>query len=76
MDAGADIVQGSQAHQPQNFEFYENGFIHYGTGNLFFDQYNFPGCDRAFIDRHVIYNGKYINTELITIKFVDYARSR
>jgi poly-gamma-glutamate synthesis protein (capsule biosynthesis protein) len=76
VDAGADIVQGSQAHQPQNFEFYKNGFIHYGTGNLFFDQYNLACCNRAFIDRHVIYDGKYINTELITIKFVDYAQSR
>ncbi|MBE3067260.1 MAG: CapA family protein [Chloroflexi bacterium] len=81
VDAGADIVQGSQAHQPQNFEFYKNGFIHYGTGNLFFDQYITLGSDqtfldRAFIDRHVIYNGKYINTELLTIKFTDFAQSR
>jgi poly-gamma-glutamate synthesis protein (capsule biosynthesis protein) len=76
VDAGADIVSGSQSHVPQNFEFYKNGFIDYGPGNLFFDQYNLPGCDQAFIDRHVIYDGKYINTELITIKFVDYARSR
>jgi len=81
VDAGADIVSGSQAHQPQNFEFYRNGFIDYGTGNLFFDQYITMGgdqtfLDRAFIDRHVIYNGKYINTELLTIKFTDFAQSR
>jgi hypothetical protein len=81
VDAGADIVSGSQAHQPQNFEFYKKGFIHYGTGNLFFDQYITMGggetyLDRAFIDRHVIYNGKYINTELLTIKFTDFAQSR
>ena len=81
VDAGADIVSGSQAHQPQNFEFYRNGFIHYGPGNLFFDQYIKMGGDetpleRAFIDRHVIYNGKYINTELLTIKFTDFAQSR
>jgi Bacterial capsule synthesis protein PGA_cap len=81
VDAGADIVSGSQAHQPQNFEFYNNGFIHYGPGNLFFDQYitragDQSFLDRAFIDRHVIYNGKYINTELLTIKFIDFAQSR
>jgi poly-gamma-glutamate synthesis protein (capsule biosynthesis protein) len=81
VDAGADIVSGSQAHQPQNMEFYKGSFIHYGTGNLFFDQYITPGgdqlpLDRAFIDRHVIYNGKYLNTELITIKFLDFALSR
>lgn len=81
VEAGADVVLGSQAHQPQNFEFYEDGFIHYGPGNLFFDQYITPGgdqryLDRAFIDRHVIYAGRHINTELITIRFVDFARSR
>lgn len=76
VDSGADIVSGSQSHVPQNFEFYKGSFIDYGLGNLFFDQYNLPGCDKAFIDRHVIYDGKYINTELITIQFVDYARSR
>ena len=31
---------------------------------------------RAFIDRHVIYNGKHISTELLTTIFIDLARSR
>lgn len=76
-DAGAVIVQGSQAHQPQNFEFSTNGLIHYGLGNLFFDQYNFlPETNDAFIDRHIFYDGRYISTELLTIRFVDLARSR
>jgi len=76
-DAGAVIVSGSQAHQPQAMEFDNNSFLHYGLGNLFFDQYNegFP-TRQAFIDRHVFYNGHYINTELLTIMFVDQARSR
>jgi poly-gamma-glutamate synthesis protein (capsule biosynthesis protein) len=55
-EAGADIVSGSQAHQPQSFEFLQNGFIHYGLGNLFFDQWHLCvdfACDDAFIDRHV-----------------------
>jgi poly-gamma-glutamate capsule biosynthesis protein CapA/YwtB (metallophosphatase superfamily) len=34
------IVSGSQAHQPHGFEFYNGSLIHYGLGNLFFDQYN------------------------------------
>ncbi len=76
-EAGAVIVQGSQAHQPQNFEFTSNAFIHYGLGNLFFDQYDFlPETNDAFIDRHVFYNGRYISTELFPIRFVDLARSR
>lgn len=76
-EAGAVIVSGSQAHQPQNFEFDNGGLIHYGLGNLFFDQVNFaPETKDAFIDRHVFYGGRYISTELITIRFVDMARSR
>jgi len=77
--AGATIVSGSQAHQPHGMEFLGETFIHYGLGNLFFDQYRFvPGgeFDRAFIDRHVFYDGRYIGTELLTTQFVDLARSR
>ena len=75
--AGADIVSGSQAHQPQSMEFLNGSFIHYGLGNLFFDQYSYcDACRQATIDLHVFYNGRYISTELIPIEFVDYARSR
>jgi len=75
--AGAVIVSGSQAHQPQAFEFLDGAFIHYGLGNLFFDQYEVSQATRqAFIDRHVFYAGRYIGTELLTILFVDYARPR
>jgi len=76
--AGAVIVSGSQAHQPQGFEIKEDAFVHHGLGNLFFDQiYEIPpNTATAFIDRHIFYNGKHISTELLTIKFVDYARSR
>jgi hypothetical protein len=31
---------------------------------------------QAFIDEHVFYDGRYISTELITIQFIDNARSR
>jgi len=78
-EAGAVIVSGSQAHQPLNFEFDAGGLIHYGLGNLFFDQYHYyptPITDRAFLDRHVFYDGRYLGVELLTIQFVDLARSR
>ena len=77
-DAGALILSGSQAHLPQTMEFYNGSFIHYGLGNLFFDQMDYPvdGTRREFIDRHVIYNGKYINTELLTALLEDYSRPR
>jgi poly-gamma-glutamate synthesis protein (capsule biosynthesis protein) len=79
--AGAVIVSGSQAHQPQGFEVSGDAFIHYGLGNLFFDQFNQPvcpnlACNDAFIDRHVFYDGRYIGTELLTITFVDFAKPR
>jgi poly-gamma-glutamate synthesis protein (capsule biosynthesis protein) len=75
--AGAVIVSGSQAHQPQALEFVGDSLVHYGLGNLFFDQYDVSeACRQAFIDRHVFYNGRYISTELLPILFMDYARPR
>lgn len=76
-EAGAVIVSGSQAHQPQAFEFDNGALIHYGLGNLFFDQYDVSLATRqAFIDRHVFYDGRYLGVELLPIMFVDYARPR
>jgi poly-gamma-glutamate synthesis protein (capsule biosynthesis protein) len=75
--AGADIVSGSQAHQPQGMEFLNGSFIHYGLGNLFFDQYGLcEACRQGLIDQHIFYDGRYISMELLPIQFVDYARSR
>jgi poly-gamma-glutamate synthesis protein (capsule biosynthesis protein) len=78
-DAGAVVVSGSQAHVPQVMEFYEDAFIHYGLGNLFFDQMDKFGpklTQREFIDRHVFYDGRYLGVELITTFLEDYARPR
>ena len=76
-EAGAVIVSGSQAHQPQAMAFEAGAFIHYGLGNLFFDQYDIGLATRqGFIDWHVFYDGRYISTELAPILFVDYARPR
>jgi poly-gamma-glutamate synthesis protein (capsule biosynthesis protein) len=76
-EVGAVIVSGSQAHHPQAFEFSNGGFVHYGLGNLFFDQLDIStGARQSFIDRHVFYDGRHISTELLTIWFVDYARAR
>jgi poly-gamma-glutamate synthesis protein (capsule biosynthesis protein) len=69
IDAGAVIVSGSQAHQPQSFDFYNGGFIHHGPGNLFFDQMWSLQTRQEFIDRHVFYDGRHISTELLTGRF-------
>lgn len=83
-DAGATIVSGSQAHYPHLMEFRGNSFIHFGLGNLFFDQMTYELPDgsvidetrREFIDRHVFYDGKYIGTELLTAMLEDFSRPR
>jgi poly-gamma-glutamate synthesis protein (capsule biosynthesis protein) len=80
-DAGADIVSGSQAHFPKTMEFYRGSFIHYGLGNLFFDQMEdqdwMPtGIRREFLDRFVLYDGRLVGIELITALLEDYARPR
>ena len=78
-DAGAVVVSGSQAHVAQGMEFYNDAFIHYGLGNLFFDQMSSKGTritQYEFIDRHVFYDGKYLGVELITTFLEDYSRPR
>jgi hypothetical protein len=77
-DAGAVVVSGSQAHVPQVMEFYDGAFIHYGLGNLFFDQFEKETSIKqsGFIDRHVFYDGRYLGVELIATFLPDYARPR
>ena len=66
IDWGADIVVGTQAHQPQTFELYEGKPIYYGLGNLFFDQTYWPGTQRGYILTHYFDNktGKLLNTRI------------
>ena len=75
-EAGAVIVSGSQAHEPAAMEIMNGSFIHYGLGNLFFDQMFSLPTRELFVDRHVFYNGRYISTELLTYIIEDYAQPR
>ena len=65
IEAGADVVIGSQAHQPQAVEFYGDGLILYGLGNLFFDQLWSEATRQSLIARHIIYKGRLISVQLI-----------
>jgi hypothetical protein len=84
IEAGAVIVSGSQAHMPATMEVGKDTFIHYGLGNLFFDQMSHLMPDgsviydtrNVFVDRHVFYGGRYIGTELLTYIIENYARPR
>jgi poly-gamma-glutamate synthesis protein (capsule biosynthesis protein) len=76
--AGADIVSGSQGHHAQGFAFPAGGgsIVHFGLGNLFFDQMDKLGTRQTFIDRHVIYAGRLIATDLWTGLIENWARPR
>ena len=77
--AGAVIVSGSQAHFPNPFGFEEGRFIHYGLGNLYFDQmdaYIANGVQREFIDRHIFYDGRHISTTIYTAYLENFAQPR
>jgi len=64
IEFGADMVVGTQAHQPQTFELYQGKPIYYGLGNLFFDQTYWPGTTRGYILTHYFRNGTYVQTKL------------
>jgi hypothetical protein len=76
VDAGATAVSGSQGHHAQGFDLYENSFIHYGLGNLFFDQMDMLGTRQSFIDIYVFYNGELISVDLYTSLIENYCCPR
>ncbi len=79
-DWGADVVAGTHAHKPQSFEFYgtargSTAVIHYGLGNLFFDQ-PFWGNSRFWMDTLYIYDGRLVTVDLFTGIIDEQARPR
>ena len=77
---GADIVIGTAAHKPMTYEFYPTGrgetaFIHYGLGNLYFDQLPW-GNQRFFLDTLYIYDGRLLTVEVYPGIIDDRARPR
>lgn len=64
VDLGADMVIGTQAHQPQIYELYKDKPIYYGLGNLYFDQTQWPGTERGIILTHYFEQGKLLQTKL------------
>ncbi|TAF64465.1 MAG: hypothetical protein EAZ55_11560 [Cytophagales bacterium] len=62
VEAGADFVYGSQAHQIQQVEFHKGKAIFHGLGNFLFDQIHRIGVRQAFFLHHYFYDGKLIQT--------------
>ena len=77
-DAGAVVVSGSQSHYPQVMQPGADRFIHYGLGNLFFDQMDVPvkGTRQEFLDLYIFYDGRLLNVQLVTALLTDYSRPR
>jgi len=75
-EAGAVIVNGSQSHVAKAMEFYGGAFVHYGLGNLFFDQPEFYITYDSFIQKHFFYQGRHLNTQLLTITVEETAKPR
>lgn len=79
-DLGADAVIGTQAHTPQTLEIHrrpEGGtsFIHYGLGNLYFDQTAWRQV-RFFMDELIVYRDRLLTVNLHTGVIEDLARPR
>jgi poly-gamma-glutamate capsule biosynthesis protein CapA/YwtB (metallophosphatase superfamily) len=62
IDAGADLVYGSQAHQLQKVEFYKGKPIFHGLGNLLFDQVHRIGVRQAFFVHHYFFEGRLVQS--------------
>ncbi len=83
-EAGAVIINGSQAHRPKSMAFNQGAFIDYGLGNLFFDQMGIIDnygdliiqTRWEIIQRHTFYDGHHLSTELLTAMLEDYAQPR
>ena len=75
-EAGATAVSGSQGHHAQGFDFHGGAFIHYGLGNLFFDQMDMLGTRQAFVDTYIIYDNRLLSVELWTGLIENWSRPR
>lgn len=75
-DAGAAAVSGSQGHHAQGFDFHAGAFIHYGLGNLFFDQMDMLGTRQTLVDIYTIYDNRLLSVEMWTGLIENYARPR
>jgi hypothetical protein len=59
---GADLVYGSQGHEPQLVEFYKGKPIFYGIGNFLFDQIHRTPVRQGFFLHHYFYRGRLVQS--------------
>ena len=63
-EAGAVIVQGSQAHWVKPVGFHGETFIHYGPGNFFFDQMWDTAVRQGYVTRYTFFEGRLLSIDL------------
>lgn len=73
--AGAAIVFGSQAHYAHPFEVVDGAFVHYGAGNLFFDQ-SWRGAQDATNDRFYFVHGRLLAVDHLFTRLEEAGRPR
>jgi hypothetical protein len=74
-EAGPVFVMGSQAHCPHPWEVHRGAFVHYGPGNLYFDQFWHPVRDSAQ-DRLYIHAGKLLTVSQLYVRTEERGRPR
>jgi hypothetical protein len=63
IDAGADLVFGSQAHQVQQMEFHRGKIILHGLGNFLFDQMHAVGLRQGYFMNLYFARGRLLAME-------------
>lgn len=76
IDAGADIVTGVHPHWVQKLEYYKDGVIFYGLGNLLFDQMWSQKTREGLMVRHYFYGDNHLGFELVPTIIYEGAQPR
>jgi hypothetical protein len=74
-DAGPAFVMGSQAHCPHPWEVHRGAYMHYGPGNIYFDQFWHPVRDAAQ-DKLYIHAGKLLTVGHLYTRIEERGRPR
>lgn len=73
--AGAAVVFGSQAHVAHPWEVHDGAYVHYGAGNLFFDQ-GWAGVRDGVADRLYFHRGRLISVGHLYTRLEEHGRPR
>ncbi len=75
-DAGADLVVGTEAHEPRAAEFHGRAFLAYGLGNPVSDQTWSPETRQSLALWCTFYGGRWLGVELLPTQMEPDGRAR